>query len=95
MSYVDRLLKKAHLLRCTRSHRSDVPYKYASVRRFIVRLASETFLNSLESELFNTLQKFVPEAAPPPGRSALILKRLELSEAVEALERLESSPDSP
>jgi hypothetical protein len=43
--------KKAHLLCCTQSSRSN---EYASARRFLVRLASETFLNSLESKFFNT-----------------------------------------
>jgi hypothetical protein len=57
-----RLLKKAHLLRCTQSPRYDVAPKYASARRFLVRLASETFLNSLESEFFNTLFTFVAES---------------------------------
>jgi hypothetical protein len=55
MSKVNRLLKKAHLLGCTQSSRFDVATKYASARRFVVRLASETFLNSLESEFFNNL----------------------------------------
>jgi hypothetical protein len=62
MLNIDRLLKKAHLPialsiveGCTQSPRSNVPRKYASAPRFLVRLASETFLNSLESEFFNTL----------------------------------------
>ncbi len=40
-------LKKAHLRRCTRPARSDVPSKYAFACEFFVRLASGTFLNGL------------------------------------------------
>src|SRR5262245_51831084 len=47
--------KKAHLLRCARSPRSNVYSKYASTRRFLARLASGPFLNSLESGFFNSL----------------------------------------
>ena len=58
-----RPLKKAHLLRCARSPRSNVLYKYASAEpvlsepkdRFLARLASETFLTGLETEFFNAL----------------------------------------
>jgi len=50
-----RPLKKAHLLRCTRPPCSDVLNKYASARRFLVRLASETFLTGLETEFLNVL----------------------------------------
>jgi len=34
---------------------SNVPPKYASVRRFIARLASEIFLTSLQPAFFNNL----------------------------------------
>jgi hypothetical protein len=50
----NRLLKKAHLLLCTYSLRCHVALKYASPHRFLVRLASETFLNNLQSGFFNT-----------------------------------------
>ncbi len=33
--------------------RSDVPPKYASARRFFARLASEIFLTSLQTDVFN------------------------------------------
>lgn len=56
------LLKKPHLLRCTQSPRFDVAPEYASARRFLVRLASESFLNSLESEFFNALLSVHGEA---------------------------------
>src|SRR5262249_22276619 len=38
-----RSVKKAHLLRCARSPRSNVLDKYASARRFLARLASKSF----------------------------------------------------
>ena len=50
-----RLLKKPHMLRCAQSPRSNVLLKYAFARRFFARLASETFLSSLQSEFFSTL----------------------------------------
>ncbi len=49
------LLKKTYMLRCPQSPRSNVPPKYASARRFIARLASEIFLTSLQTALFNNL----------------------------------------
>ena len=52
---VSRLLKKAHLLRCAQSPRSNVLPEYACTRRFFARLASETFLSSLQSEFFSKL----------------------------------------
>ncbi len=42
-----RLLKKTHMLRCTKSPRCNVLAKYASAHRFFARLASEIFLSSL------------------------------------------------
>ena len=36
-------LKKPHRLRCAQSPRCNVPVKYASARRFLARLASESF----------------------------------------------------
>jgi hypothetical protein len=48
-------MKKAHLLRCARTARSNVLLKYASARGFFARLASGTFLTRLETEFFNTL----------------------------------------
>ncbi|MCZ6625191.1 MAG: hypothetical protein O7B35_13340 [Deltaproteobacteria bacterium] len=50
----NRPLKKAHLLRCARPPRSDVPPKYAYARCFLTRLASGTFLTGLRTGLFNT-----------------------------------------
>ena len=50
-----RLLKKTHILRCAQSPRSNVPPKYADPRRFFARLASEIFLTSLQTALFNNL----------------------------------------
>ena len=38
-----RLLKKTHMLRCAQSPRSNVLAEYASARRFVARLASESF----------------------------------------------------
>ena len=43
------------MLRCAQSPRSNVLPKYACARRFFARLASETFLSSLQSEFFSTL----------------------------------------
>jgi hypothetical protein len=57
MPVFSRLLKKTHMLRCAQSPRSNVPPKYASARRFIARLASEIFLTSLQTALFNNLQR--------------------------------------
>src|SRR5262245_15030901 len=71
MSKVSRLLKKAHLLRCTQSPRYDVAPKYASARRFLVRLASETFLNSLEFE-FSTSVKIRPRFPPERDYAATV-----------------------
>ncbi len=53
-----RPLKKAHLLRCAQSPRSNVLLKYASARRFFARLAPGTFLTGLGTEFFNTLFLF-------------------------------------
>jgi len=50
-----RPLKKAHLLRCAQSPRSNVLPKYASARRFLARLAPGTFLTGLEAGFFKTL----------------------------------------
>ena len=50
-----RPLKKAHLLRCAQSPRSNVLPKYASARRFLARLAPGTFLTGLETGFFKTL----------------------------------------
>jgi hypothetical protein len=70
-SGLHRLLKKAHLPialsvveGCTQSTRSNVPTKYASARRFLARLASETFLNSLESKFYNTLCRAEDRESP-------------------------------
>jgi hypothetical protein len=43
------------MLRCAQSPRSNVVPKYTCARRFIARLASETFLSSLQSEFFINL----------------------------------------
>jgi hypothetical protein len=51
-SYLYRLVKKAHLLRSAQSPRSNVLHKYASARRFVARLAAETFLTSLGKRVF-------------------------------------------
>ena len=50
----NRPLKKAHLLRCARPPRSDVPPKYAYARCFLTRLDSGTFLTGLRTGLFHT-----------------------------------------
>jgi NitT/TauT family transport system substrate-binding protein len=47
-------MKKADLLRCARSTRSNVLHKYASARRFSARLASRTFLIGLQSRLLKS-----------------------------------------
>jgi hypothetical protein len=51
-----KLLKKAHRLRCARSPRSNVQYEYASARRISARLASATFLNSLQEKVFQNIR---------------------------------------
>jgi hypothetical protein len=43
------------MLRCAQSPRSNVLPKYACARRFFARLASETFLSSLQSEFVSKL----------------------------------------
>jgi hypothetical protein len=43
-----RPLKKAHLLRCAQTARSNVLIKYASAREFFARLAFGTFLIGLK-----------------------------------------------
>ena len=48
-----RPLKKAHLLRCAQSPRSNVLLKYASARRFLARLAPGTFLAGLGNGFLN------------------------------------------
>ena len=50
------LLKKTHILRCAQSPHVNVLPNYASVRRFIARLGSETFLSSLKSGFFINLR---------------------------------------
>src|SRR4029077_11204682 len=47
MCWINRPVKKAHLLRCARSPRSNVLRMYVFACPFLARLASETFLTSL------------------------------------------------
>ena len=47
-------MKKADLLRCARSTRSNVRHEYASARRIFARLTSQTFLIGLQSRLLKT-----------------------------------------
>jgi hypothetical protein len=51
------LLKKTHILRCAQSPHVNALLKYASVRRFIARLGSETFLSSLKAGFFITCER--------------------------------------
>jgi hypothetical protein len=46
------------MLRCAQSSRSNVLPKYACARQLFARLASETFLSSLQSEFFSDLLEF-------------------------------------
>ena len=55
--FASRLLKKTHMLRCAKSPRSNVLLKYAYARRFFARLASEIFLNNLQSKVKKTISK--------------------------------------
>jgi hypothetical protein len=55
MDHTSRLLKKTHMLRCTKSPCYNVLAKYASARRFFARLASEIFLSSLQTAFFRNL----------------------------------------
>jgi len=43
------------MLCCAKSPHYNVPGKYASVRRFFARLASEIFLSSLQTEFLSNL----------------------------------------
>jgi hypothetical protein len=47
MCWINKPVKKAHLLRCARSPRSNVLRMYVFARPFLARLASETFLTGL------------------------------------------------
>jgi hypothetical protein len=55
-----RPLKKAHLLRYTFIASLDVPEEYACARRFLARLASETFLTGLKPDfIFLPRESFI------------------------------------
>ena len=64
-------MKKAHLRRCARPPRYDVPSKYAYARRFLARLAYGTFLTGLNIECFNSLDfSDIPESTDEELRRA-------------------------
>jgi hypothetical protein len=52
MTNLRSLLKKAHLFRCARITRFNVPPEYACARGFVARLASGTFLIRLQERVF-------------------------------------------